>query len=57
MSGQQLPFLEQRQLVLRWSAPVSALANLVFTLAIFGVTWWIFQDPRGIMRFYTPYVG
>ena len=54
MSGQQLPFLEQRQLVLRWSAPVSALANLVFTLAIFGVTWWIFQDPRGIMRFYTP---
>ena len=19
--------------------------------------WWIFQDPRGIMRFYTPYVG
>ena len=33
------------------------LANMAFTLLIFAVTWWVFQDPRGIMRFYTPYVG
>ena len=52
-----ISFLEQRKLVKRWSGPWPALANLVFTLFIFGVTWWIFQDPRGVMRFYTPYVG
>ena len=33
------------------------LVNMAFTLLIFAVTWWVFQDPRGIMRFYTPYVG
>ncbi|MEW5772426.1 MAG: hypothetical protein AB1916_02780 [Thermodesulfobacteriota bacterium] len=50
-------FLESRKLVKRWSGPWPALANLVFTLAIFYATWWIFQDPRGLMRMYTPYVG
>ena len=30
---------------------------LVLTLAVFYATWWIFQDPRGWMRMYTPYVG
>lgn len=50
-------YLEQRELEKRWKGPWSALANLAFTLVIFGITWWIFQDPRGIMRFYTPYVG
>jgi len=24
---------------------------------VFYATWWIFQDPRGYMRMYTPYVG
>ena len=57
MSQEQLPYLEERKLVKRWSGPIPALVNLAFTLVIFAVTWWIFQDPRGIMRFYTPYVG
>ena len=57
MSQEQLPYLEERKLVKRWRGPIPALMNLAFTLLIFAVTWWIFQDPRGIMRFYTPYVG
>ena len=57
MSQEQLPYLEERKLVKRWNGPIPALVNLAFTLVIFAVTWWIFQDPRGIMRFYTPYVG
>ena len=50
-------YLEERKLVKRWSGPIPATVALVFTLAIFYVTWWIFQDPRGMMRMYTPYVG
>lgn len=50
-------YLEERKLVKRWSGPIPALVSLVLTLAVFYATWWIFQDPRGIMRMYTPYVG
>ncbi len=57
MSQAQLPYLEERKLVKKWGGPLPMLANLAFTLLIFAVTWWIFQDPRGVMRFYTPYVG
>ncbi|MBQ2761570.1 MAG: hypothetical protein IJE96_06600, partial [Mailhella sp.] len=57
MSHEQLPYLEERKLVKRWSGPFPALANLAFSLVIFAITWWIFQDPRGIMRLYTPYLG
>ncbi|MDR1708163.1 MAG: hypothetical protein LBS70_00375 [Candidatus Accumulibacter sp.] len=57
MSVNQVSYLEERKLVKRWPGPVPALVNLAFTLAIFAVTWWVFQDPRGIMRLYTPYVG
>lgn len=49
-----LPYLEQRKLVKRWSGPIAPIANLIFTLILFAITWWIFQDPRGVMRFYTP---
>lgn len=52
-----LPYLEQRKLVKRWSGPIAPIANLIFTLILFAITWWVFQDPRGVMRFYTPYVG
>ncbi len=50
-------FLEERKLVKRWSGPIPALVSLVILLAVFYATWWIFQDPRGVMRMYTPYVG
>ena len=57
MADHDIPYLEERKLIKRWHGPWPVLANMVVTLAIFAVTWWIFQDPRGIMRFYTPYVG
>ncbi len=50
-------YLEERKLVKRWKGPVPAIVNLVFTLVLFYITWWIFQDPRGLLRMYTPYVG
>ena len=50
-------YLEERRLSPRWPAPVVHLVNLVLLLAVFYATWWIFQDPRGVMRLYTPYVG
>ena len=43
-------FLEERKLVKRWKGPIPAIVNLLFTLVIFYATWWIFQDPRGLMR-------
>jgi len=50
-------YLEERKLVKRWAGPMPALVSLLLTLAVFYATWWIFQDPRGLMRMYTPYVG
>jgi amino acid transporter, AAT family len=50
-------YVEERILVKRWSGPWSILLNTAFILILFYVSWWIFQDPRGIMRMYTPYVG
>jgi AAT family amino acid transporter len=50
-------YLESRKLVKRWSGPWPVLANSLFIAIVFYASWWIFQDPRGIMRMYTPYVG
>lgn len=50
-------YLEERTLVPRWRQPIPQLVNLAVLSALFYATWWIFQDPRGWMRLYTPYVG
>ncbi len=50
-------WLEERQIAARWPLPVTHAVNVLALLAVFFITWWIFQDPRGIMRLYTPYVG
>jgi len=50
-------YLEERKLVKRWRAPIPQIVNTLFLFALFYVTWWIFQDPRGWLRWYTPYVG
>jgi AAT family amino acid transporter len=50
-------YLEERKLVKRWPQPIPAIVSLVLTLSAFYLTWWIFQDPRGWLRMYTPYVG
>lgn len=54
---QEKLFLEERKLEKRWNGPWPLILNTVFVLALFYVSWWIFQDPRGWMRMYTPYVG
>jgi AAT family amino acid transporter len=50
-------YLDKRKLIPRFRGPLPALVNLFFLAIIFYATWWIFQDPRGLMRMYTPYVG
>lgn len=50
-------YLEERKLVPRWRSPWPQIVNALFILAVFYATWWIFQDPRGWLRMYTPYVG
>jgi len=50
-------YLKDRELVGRWPAPWPQIISLVFLAAIFYISWWIFQDPRGVMRMYTPYEG
>ncbi|HDQ04336.1 MAG TPA: hypothetical protein ENN23_07215 [Deltaproteobacteria bacterium] len=50
-------YLEERKLVPRWPQPIPAIVSLVLTMVVFYITWWLFQDPRGWMRMYTPYVG
>lgn len=50
-------YLQGLNLAPRWSPLISLLVNTFFILLIFAITWWIFQDPRGVFRLYTPYVG
>ncbi|MFO7596395.1 MAG: hypothetical protein R6W92_08635 [Desulfocurvibacter africanus] len=57
MDNSSVSYLESRKLVKRWNGPIPALLNTIIIFAFFYATWWIFQDPRGIMRMYTPYVG
>ncbi|MDO9084874.1 MAG: hypothetical protein Q7U53_01600 [Anaerolineaceae bacterium] len=50
-------YLEERKLVGRWRSPWPQIVSFLFVAAIFYATWWIFMDPRGIMRLYTPQIG
>jgi AAT family amino acid transporter len=50
-------YLEERKLVPRWPAPWPQIVNILFLLAVFYISWWIFQDRRGWLRMYTPYSG
>lgn len=57
MDANTVSYLESRKLVKRWNGPIPALVNTLLIAVFFYITWWIFQDPRGVMRMYTPYVG
>jgi AAT family amino acid transporter len=50
-------YLEERKLVGRWRTPWPQIVSFLFVAAIFYVSWWIFMDPRGVLRLYTPQVG
>lgn len=57
MDANAVSYLESRKLVKRWNGPIPALVNTLIIAVFFYLTWWIFQDPRGLMRMYTPYIG
>jgi len=57
MEKEEQLYVEKRKLEKRWKGPIPVLVNTLFILVIFYITWWIFQDPRGLMRLYTPYKG
>lgn len=48
---------EARQLTSRWQQPLGGIVNLVLALAVFIALWYIFMDPRGALRLYTPLYG
>lgn len=50
-------YLEERKLVGRWRSPWPQIVSFLFVAAIFYATWWIFMDPRGVLRLYTPQIG
>lgn len=50
-------YLDRRELTTRWQGPLPVFVNFIIIATIFYATWWIFQDPRGLMCMYTPYVG
>ena len=50
-------WIERRHLVPRGNFIVSGLVNLALMLAVFMGLWYVFMDPRGIIRMYTPMYG
>lgn len=48
---------ETRNLQPRFKQPVEGIINLVLVTLFFWVLWWVFMDPRGILRWYTPMYG
>lgn len=50
-------YLEERNLVKRYSGPWPLLINTLFIMVLFYASWWVVQDPRGILRMYTPFEG
>ena len=50
-------WIERRHLAPRGNFIVSGLVNLALMLAVFMGLWYVFMDPRGIIRMYTPMYG
>ncbi|MGN0838852.1 MAG: hypothetical protein ACI4NN_07190 [Pyramidobacter sp.] len=47
----------RRQLAPRGNVFVCGIIDLILMLAVFMGVWYVFMDPRGIMRMYTPMYG
>ena len=50
-------WLEGRSLKNLITQPFRGILGIVLTLAVFMGLWWVFMDPRGILRWYTPQYG
>ena len=50
-------WLESRIMENKMPQPIRGIVGVLFSFVIFYALWWIFMDPRGIMRWYTPQYG
>lgn len=50
-------WVETRDLQPKLKQPLQGIINLLLVTALFLLVWWIFMDPRGIIRWYTPQYG
>lgn len=50
-------WLESRILEDKFPQPIRGIIGVLFSFAIFYALWWIFMDPRGVLRWYTPQYG
>ena len=59
MNGQALDtlWLEERKRVNLMKQPVRGILSGVLAFAFFMCLWWVFMDPRGWLRWYTPQYG
>jgi len=59
MSGQALDtlWLEERKRVNLIKQPWRGIISIILAFAAFMCLWWVFMDPRGWLRWYTPQYG
>lgn len=57
MNHRDYLWLETRDLQPRLKQPLQGIINLALVCAVFMLIWWVFMDPRGILRWYTPMYG
>ncbi|MDD2211773.1 MAG: hypothetical protein PHV56_02190 [Clostridia bacterium] len=50
-------WVETRDLQPKLKQPLQGILNLLLVTALFLLVWWVFMDPRGIVRWYTPQYG
>jgi len=50
-------WLEQRTRENLLSQPLRGLLNVALTFGVFMLIWYVFMDPRGILKWYTPMYG
>lgn len=50
-------WLESRIMENRLKQPARGIVGVLFSFVIFYVLWYIFMDPRGILKWYTPQYG
>lgn len=57
MNHKEYLWLETRDLQPRLKQPMQGIVNLILATAVFMLFWYVFMDPRGILRWYTPMYG
>jgi len=50
-------WLEERKRVDLIRQPIRGILNVILAFVFFMCLWWVFMDPRGYLRWYTPQYG